>query len=301
MKNGTVSMTDVSTLINSTVFLKVRFQAPGNSRKVSGADVLETDADKALLRVSKQLLSSPELEAIKRSDFQTRAYLYNVCHPFDMGVSLLPLALVETVDAKLTAYATERAALVDAFISAYPGLCDNAGKHLGSLFDAGDYLTPEGMRSRFSFSWEIFCFTVPEQLKGMNTVLYDKAKDSLMKSIKDAAQGIEALMTEQLSELVSHLYEKLTPGDEGKPKILRDTAVKNISEWLELFQAKNVTNFKQLEGVVSELNGILQGVTGDKLRNSDLLRDQIRQKMTGVKQSLAGMVVEKPGRVFREE
>lgn len=294
-----VPMTDVSTLINSTVFLKTRFSVPGNSRKVQG-DILQTDADKSLLRVSKQLLNSQELEAIKRADFQVRAYLYNLTHPFDLGVQLLSLQLVEQVDAHLNDYAITRAGLVETFLSAYPSLCETASKSLGSLHNPHDYPSVEAIREKFAFSWEIFSFSVPEQLKGMSTVLYSQAKAKLEATMKDAAAEITALMRSDLLELVNHLHEKLTPGIDGKPRILRDTAVKNVHEWVELFSARNVTNDAELAAVVSELQGMLNGVNGDKLRNSDLFRDKLRQQMDGVKSKLGGLVTEKTGRMFRD-
>src|SRR5271157_3974733 len=46
-------------LAKQTVFIKLHLGLPGNSRKVSSSQVA-VDADKALIRVSKTLLDSPD-------------------------------------------------------------------------------------------------------------------------------------------------------------------------------------------------------------------------------------------------
>ena len=83
-------------LARKTVFIKVHLGLLGNSRKVSSSQV-EVDADKELIRVAKTLLDSPELQAIRTLDGDVRRFLYDTCLPFEVGIHLLPLGLLETV------------------------------------------------------------------------------------------------------------------------------------------------------------------------------------------------------------
>src|SRR5207244_5087435 len=70
----TIAITDAGTdLAKKTVCIKVRLSSMGNTRKVSTAQI-EADADKDLLRVSKQLVDSAELKAIMRLDGEIRSY-----------------------------------------------------------------------------------------------------------------------------------------------------------------------------------------------------------------------------------
>ena len=66
--------------ISKTILMKLNFTGLGNSAKVSTAQV-ECDTDKDLLRVSKKLLDSPELEAIRSLDGEIRRYVYYTCKP----------------------------------------------------------------------------------------------------------------------------------------------------------------------------------------------------------------------------
>jgi len=94
-------------LARKTVFIKLHLGLLGNSRKVSSSQV-EVDADKELIRVAKTLLDSPELQAIRTLDGDVRRYLYDTCLPFDVGIHLLPLGLLETVDEKLGEFSDKR-------------------------------------------------------------------------------------------------------------------------------------------------------------------------------------------------
>ncbi len=138
-------------LAQKTVCLKVHFGLFGNSRKVSNSQV-EVDADKQLIRVSKILLDSGELQAIKTLDGEVRRYLYDTCLPFESGIQLVPLPQIETVDQKLREYAQKRLELVEAFVDAYPRLCEQAAARLRTLYNPNDYPPVDIVRSHFAFT-----------------------------------------------------------------------------------------------------------------------------------------------------
>jgi hypothetical protein len=104
-------------LSKQTVFINLHLALLGNSRKVSSSQVA-VDADKALIRVSKTLLDSAELQAIRTLDGNIRHLLCHMCLPFEVGIHLLPLGLVETVDERLHEFKNKRGELVESFLSA---------------------------------------------------------------------------------------------------------------------------------------------------------------------------------------
>ena len=145
-----------------------------NSRKVSSSQVA-VDADKALIRVSKTLLDSPELQAIRTLDGDIRHFLYDMCLPFEVGIHLLPLGLVETVEEKLREFKDKRGQLVESFLSAYPRLCQEAAGRLRTLYNPADYRPVDEVRSHFTFSWQYVSYGVPEQLRAPIFRLLDRA------------------------------------------------------------------------------------------------------------------------------
>ena len=286
-------------LARETVCIAVSFGLIGNSRKVATSAV-EVDTDKRLIKVHKTLLESKELDAIRKADGELRRYLYDICLPFDIGIYLLPVKLVETVDAKLREYQGDRETLVENFLSAYPKLCKLAAENLRSLYNPKDYPIESIVRSKFNFNWRLISFGTPEALKGISMAMFDAEREKAQKRMESAAEEITAVMRQTLADLVSHLRDRLTPGEDGKPKILRDTAVTNLTDFLKTFDLRNVTNDQELAETVSKCRKILGNVPDmEVLRNVSSLRSKVASDMTAVSAELDKLVTEKPSRKFR--
>jgi hypothetical protein len=295
-----IEIKDASELVDRTVFLKVSFGILGNSKKVSGSEVLNTDADVDRVRVSKTLLEAAEYEAIKKADTKMRTYLYNTCLPFDMGIMLLPWGLVETVDARLKEYAKERAALVDDFIKVYPTLCEDARTHLGSLYNEADYPSVDVIKARFSFQFRLLSLSVPGKLKSISAAMFAQETEKAAAQIQSALENITLLMRQELLDMVTNLEDRLTPGYEGKPKKFKETTVTNLQEFLNGFDIRNVAGDEELSKLVAKAKEIVGGTSAATLRSSDDFKEKVRAGMAAVKEQLSGLVEEKAGRKFRE-
>lgn len=295
------SKLDLSSLVSKTVFLRVRYGSIGNSRKVSGAQVLTTDADVSLLRVSKTLLESPELEAIRKHDSQLRKWLGNTCLPYDIGIQLLPVGLIQQAELKLTEHKHERDILIDAFVTAYPKIKIESQKQLGTLYVESEYPTVEEVKAKFRFDWQYITFGIPGQLQKINPELYKQEQDKAAAQLQEAAHEVVAVMRGTLYEMVNHLKDRLTPGADGKAKILKEPAINKLKEFLNTFDLRNVTDDKELAIEVQKVRSLLGGTTAAALRSSDEWREKIRKGMENVTESLGTMVEEKTGRKFREE
>jgi hypothetical protein len=108
-------------------------------------------------------------------------------------------------------------------------------------------------------------------------------------------------MREKLLDLVTHLEDRLRPTDDGKKKVLRESPVANLQEFLTTFAQYNVTNDVELATLVSKAQELVGGTSAETLRTSDEWREKIRSGMESIKGQLSGMVEEKVGRKFRDE
>ncbi len=291
--------TQGANLARETVCIAVSFGLLGNSRKVSNSAV-EVDADKNLIKVSKTLLESKELDAIRKADGELRRYLYDMCLPFDIGIYLLPVKLIPMVDSKLREYQGERETLVEAFLGAYSRLCGVAQENLRSLYNPRDYPTESVVRSKFSFQWRYISFGTPEALKAISEGMFEAEREKAAQRMEEASSEITAVMRSTLAELVSHLRDRLTPGADGKAKILRDTAVTNLTDFLKTFDLRNVTNDEALAKTVADCKRILADVPDvDVLRNVSSYRAKVQADMAAISAELDKLVAEKPSRKFR--
>jgi len=188
-------------LAKKTVCIKMRLSTMGNTRKTSQ---IEADADKDLLRVSKHLLDSAELKAIGRFDGEIRRFLYNICLPFEIGIHLLPIAALETVEDRLQKFAEDRQALVTAFLSVYPGLCQDAGKRLRGLYNPADYPPVDEVAREFGLSWQYVSFGVPDQLKGISQEVWEQERDKAAQRMAEASSEIQQVLRQSMADLVAH-------------------------------------------------------------------------------------------------
>lgn len=287
-------------LASKTVLLRVRFGLLGNSRKISNSAV-QVDADKNLIRVSKKLLNSKELEAIRKADGALRGYIYDTCLPgFDDGLYFLPDLLIEQVEATFKKFKPERENLVDVFIAAYPELCKDAEEALRAVYSSKDYPSAEEVRAKFTFSWNYLEFGVPGKLRRTNPALFAQEREKMADTFRDAAEQVLQVMRATFAQLVEKLRDRLTD-DNGKQKIFRDTAVTNLQEFLNSFDFRNVNNDTELKALADQARALVAGTNPQALRDMDGLRKRVREGMAEISKALEPLVMDKPTRKFRPE
>ena len=286
-------------IASNTVLLSLSLKAPGNTRKATMEGV-EVDADKDMLKLSKDLLASPELATIKALDGEIRRWLYTRALPsmFRAGVYLLPIALLEEVDTRLGVYRLTRDELVEKFTETYPNRVSEAQQRLRSQFDSSNYPTADQVSAAFSVEWSYFTMGTPDQLSGLNRAIWEREKAKAERQWGEASAQVQQLLRASMAELVAHIVDRLSPTPEGKRKTFRDSMVANLRDFLQTFPARNVTNDSELAALVKRTNDLLSGIDAQVLRDSDLLRDSVQRDMTRVKNDLDTMLIDRPGRAI---
>ncbi len=293
-----VKNTDATDLVKNVLFLSIRRGALGNTKQVKD-EILNTTANHDLLRVSKTLLESKELDAIRKHDYELRKWLSHTCLPFDTGVLLLPRGFQAAAKERFALHKIEREQLVDAFIAAYPAVKAEAKEKLGVLYNESDYIPVDEIKAKFTFSVSFFDFRTPEVIKEIDPEWYAELVKNEEANLAIATSEITGMMREMLMEMVSHLQERLTPGDDGKKKILHESAIDNLREFLNNFELRNVTNDKELALEVEKAKALLVGTSAATLRSSEEWREKLRAGMEHITKNLGEMVVDKTGRKFR--
>ncbi|MEZ5352971.1 MAG: DUF3150 domain-containing protein [Bryobacteraceae bacterium] len=278
--------------------MKVRLSTMGNTRKVSTSQI-EADADKDLLRVSKHLLDSAELKAITRFDGEIRRYLYNICLPFEIGIHLLPIAALETAEERLRRFAADRVELVNAFLAAYPTLCQDAAKRLRGLYNPADYPPLDEVTREFGFSWQYVSFGVPDQLKGISREVWEQEREKAAQRMAEASSEIQQVLRQSMADLVTHMAERLKEGPDGKPLKFKQSTVSNLVEFLSNFSFRNVTDDQELQSLVTRARELLQGVGADDLRTVGDVRSRVQQGMADLAAALDGMTTRAGNRKLR--
>jgi hypothetical protein len=276
-------------LTRRAVYVKVHLGFFGNTRKVNNA-LVDVDADKALVRVSKTLLDSQELKAIKTLDGEIRQYLYSMCLPFEPGVLLLPLQLIETVDRRLREFEGSRRSLVVSFVDAYPELCKQAAERLRGIYNPLDYPSVETAVSKFTFNWQYVSFGVPDQLREISSRIFQTERDKAAQMMAEASREVQQVLRAALAELVENLSDRLKDESGGKPRRLRESTVQKLRDFMDTFDFRNVTDDVELREQVEKARELLSGVNTDAIRNTATLRSKIKDGMSEIAATLETMV-----------
>jgi len=234
-------------------------------------------------------------------DGELRRYLYNMCLPFEPGIHLLPIGLIETVDAKLHEFEAQREELVEAFLVAYPRVCQEAAGRLRTLYNPLDYPPVEEVRSEFTCSWQYVSYGVPHQLREVSERMFQDEREKAAERMAEAYTEVRQVLREALVELVAHLRDRLTDQPDGTPQRLRESTVQKLREFLDTFDFRNVTNDQELKEQVERARALLTGTTTDAIRNTAELRSKVREGMGEIADRLGAMVSDRVGRKFRFE
>ena len=93
-----------------------------------------------------------------------------------------------------------------------------------------------------------------------------------------------------------HLTERLSGAEDGKPKVFRDSAINNLSEFFERFRSLNVRSNEDLDNLVVQAQRVVRGVAPQTLRDDGSIRERVTNQLSAVQASLDGLMVDRPRR-----
>ncbi|QDU97647.1 nucleoside hydrolase [Lignipirellula cremea] len=254
-------------------------------------------AEGKFLSAGKKLLdtSHPAFKAVTAIRGRAVAYWKGVSLPYpEPGVRLIRQDAIARFDEQIAAFGEELDDAVAELDRHYDELRAAARDRLGDLFDNGDY--PATLVGLFGIEHDYPSVEPPDYLRQLSPALYEQECRRVQSRFDQAVQLAEAAFMEELARLVEHLTERLGGQEDGKPKVFRDSAVDNMTQFFERFRALNVRSNEQLDELVTRAQGIVSGVAPQALRDSGELRQQIATQLATVQSSLDGLLVDRPRR-----
>ena len=284
----------------SLTIAKVGVKKKVDTRKMQMREEYGAQPDQAAIGVNKEIITCPEYDAIGKLDGQTRTALGKLALPSPLrsGIYLIPLDLVSRVDEAIEQYKQQRRQMVDVFCNAYSRAVRDAEQRLGGLFDGNDYPDVDSVRAAFQVATAYLDLGLPKTLEQQNADIYTREQQAFKERLNTASDEIRAALRESFQELISHMADRLQPGTDGKPRIFRDSLVLNLREFLDSFQARNITDDAELDKLVSQARQVLNGKSAQALRDFADTRDQVKTGLTAIKEQLSTMVTTAPVRKF---
>lgn len=254
-------------------------------------------AEGQYLTAGKKLLDSthPAFKTVTAIRGRIMSFWKGISLPFpEPGLRLIRQQDIATFDVQMTTLRIELDEAVALLDQHYEELRTTARERLGALFNPGDY--PASLRGLFGIAWEFPSVEPPEYLSRLSPRLFEQECERVTARFDEAIQLAEDAFLNELNRLVSHLSERLSGQEDGRPKVFRDTAVENLREFFTRFQQLNVRSNADLDVLVEQARRILRGVEPQQLRENTTRRQQVASQLAGVQASLDGLMVDRPRR-----
>ncbi len=133
-------------------------------------------------------------------------------------------------------------------------------------------------------------------LRQLNPEVYRQECERVASRFDEAVQLAESAFVEELQSLVSHLTERLAGQADGKPKVFRDSAIENLTQFFERFRELNIRSNEQLDDLVGQCQQAVSGVEPQSLRDNNVLRQSVASELSQVQNVLDDLLVDRPRR-----
>lgn len=268
------------------------------SRRAVDADLIETgDAEKALVKVTKEILDSKELNDIRNHDIETRAAIRRKALPSLLGSGwyLIAAGSVDTIDAYVEERASERAVLIEALCEALPRLKDRSKARLGHLWVEEQFPTPNVIREKCGVATKYMTFDTPASTVGISKAILAREVQKAQKEAEAAKDSAIALLRAEMEEAVGALVKAFQPNVKGVKPGLRAPTLARVNEAFDTFlTSRNIAGDEALAGLVAQAKALVAGKDTKAINREE----GIGAAFESIKANVSKLVEEGPSRVI---
>lgn len=291
----------------ATVVFELHIRRPNFKKTIRSTEVVDgirttfAEADAKMLHVSQDLIERKALRDITQCDSKFLQWLKVRMIPSTMlahGLYLVPLDLVEVIDVSFDQYLEQRETLIEELGAKYYDLKEQARVPRGRLFLDADYPPFDQVKLRFSVEARYLTLNVPKSLEGINKAIWEREQEKTKLYWADAAVEVRDGLRSGFAHLIAHFAERLgTDSETGKPRVFRETTVKNLQEFLDVFHHRDLTNDAELSELVSKAKALTQGVDVNTVRSDTAFRAGLEKSFTDIAKQ-AGEMIQVQERAF---
>jgi hypothetical protein len=289
LDTATLPAVEAPTLQSSAMLLSIHISMY-TGRKADKKTREEVISDKGArakgaASVYKSLFAGDEdLDAINTFQAKARRDIAAMTLPWsDAGIRLVSTRNFFEVSQALSSLRQEFDALVRKFVNNYAMKVSNAAFALGDLFDRNEYPDPAEITHKFSFSYS---FEPVPSSNDFRVDLHNEAVEMLRDHYqKTSSERLNAAMQDvwaRVIDEVTRLRDKMIVPEDGKRPRIFATTLDGFKDLVSSLEALNITNDPQLEDARVQLRNALEPVDIDSIRESDDVRNSVKEKMQRV-------------------
>ena len=154
---------------------------------------------------------------------------------------------------------------------------------------------------KFSVDTSFVTFTTPGKLQGISKALFEREKAKAEAMWVEAAVEVKNVLREGMAALVEKLAEKLKSKPDGKRQTFHDTLVTNMTDFLDVFESRNIADDAELKALVEKAKGLLAGKDALILRSDDGMRERMAESFESIRSEIGSLLVDRPSRMLNLE
>ncbi len=266
-------------------------------QKARAADAFGAEGE--FLSAGKKLIDTRDADFRAVTSVRSHAisYFKGVSLPYpEPGIRLVPQGELDEINSRMARFKQELDEAVATLDNHFDDLKAASAARLGRLFNPSDY--PQTLTGLFDLTWDWPSVEPPEYLRQLSPDLYREECERVQSRFNEAVQLAEQAFLDELSKLITHLTERLSGTEDGKPKVFRDSAIENLTEFFDRFRKLNIRSNGQLDDLVGQAQNIVRGVQPQQLRDNTALRQQVVSQLAGTQAVLDGILVDRPRRAI---
>jgi hypothetical protein len=261
-------MTDTVNLAKAGVIAKLRIRqwsGRRSDRQAARDTASRNRADKAMIRVSKDLIPRHALDAVRKIATEIRTYHYDNTISWEEGAHFLPTRLAISYTKSMQDFKIRFDSAVSLFCSSYRLHIAKAPQLLGDLYRQEDY--PSTTEIRTLFHLDVAYEPVPESIH----FLADLAAGTLAafrSDLEERGREREQRMRQELWERLREPVVKMAQALGEPDRIFRDSLVRNVREMAERIDLLNVVADPSLASIAASVSSTLGSLDPEALRAS---------------------------------
>lgn len=280
--------------------LRCNVRQMGFIRKVDAAKIVQTNGENKTLDPSKVHagqeiidVNHPTIKRLRDARSRFINYLKGISVPDAMpnGMYLILKKHEDEFETTLEEFNQERTEILNEVESLWETLKQEAKVFRGAAYRDADYPEFSEVRGKFYVDWRYVDWGVPQDLKRENLRRYEQQVQKDLAEWAATAQNVQDAMRIEMQNLINHLVDKLSPGEDGKRKVFHGSNLENLREFIKSFEDKNLTGDVELANLAKQAQEVLEGVDLKKLKKDEDYRDTLKTNFEAVKTIADKMVV----------
>ena len=203
---------------------RVKFKWLGTSKTLSAVQKTQAaesfGADGESISAGKKLIDTKHeaYRALTSLKSQVTRFWKDNSLPYpESGIRLMKQSQIEAFNDQLEDYRAQLEASVRLFADQFLDIQEAARDRLGSLYDASDY--PSSLEDEFAVDWDFPTVEPPDYLRRLHPDVYEQQARRVSERFEQAVELAEQAFTEEFSQLVEHLANRLAGDESGRPRI----------------------------------------------------------------------------------